>query len=83
MEPASKVSWWIFEVKPVPENVQFSFHYKSLPLIFSDSIHASTAPPSNRAMMRSISSIPKPPPGGCCGWGDFELEMLLEKSNIG
>ena len=34
-------------------------------------IHASTAPPSNRTMMPSISSIPKPPPGGCCGWGEF------------
>jgi len=70
MEQASKVSWWIFEVKPVSENVQSSFHYKSLPSIFSDSSHASTAPPLNKTMMPSISRIPKPPPGGCCGWGE-------------
>jgi len=83
MERASKVCWRIFELKPVPENVQFSFHYKSLPSVFFGSSQASIAPPLNRTMMSFISSIPKPPPGGCCGWGDFELEMLLEKSNIG
>ena len=70
MERASRISWWIIEVKPVPENVQSSFHYKSLPSLISDSSHASTAPSSNRTMMPSINSIPKPPPGGCCGWGE-------------
>jgi len=25
---------------------------------------------SNRIMRPSINSIPKPPPGGCCGWGE-------------
>jgi hypothetical protein len=70
MEQASKVSWWIFEIKHVSENIQSSFHYKSLPSVISESGHASIVSPSNRTTMSFISSIPKPPPGGCCGWGE-------------
>jgi hypothetical protein len=29
--------------------------------------------PSNKITMSFISSIPKPPPGGCCGWGEGSL----------
>jgi len=70
MERASKISRRIFEVKPVPENVQSSFHYRFLLSIFSDSIHASIVLPSNKTKMPSFNSIPKPPPGGCCRWGE-------------